>query len=807
MGGSLPVLSKALLQFVPRIGKTVGALYAINTLGAAMGSVLVDAWLILNLGMLRSTIIAATGNIVVALAICGLMWRQQYRAPAPLAKVRAERILSGLGPRQVLAIYAISGFCALAYEVVWTRILLNHVFSSRFAISTMLAVVLLGLVVGSALATRLLRDGLRGSTGILTVQILLGVTALVGFYGLESWSPRLHAIGLNWSRAIAGVTPLHMNFVATAVCLPHALALEFVPCILLGAMLPLVAQAAVGSVATAGRSVGLIYLSNTLGAIGGAILAGFILLPRIGSEGTLQILAALNILLGLGIAMRMGGPRRRAAIGVTAFCTLLLLIVSPKDWAIQRREGIGRETFLPGVEAKTLYLADGLYATISVREHSMLQIPFERRLMTNSYSMSGTGQLSNRYMRLMAHIPLLLIDEPENAALIAFGIGNTARALASHPLRHIDAIDIADEAFQVAPYFAKANRDVLHDPRVTTHVNDGRNYLHGTTRHYDLITFEPPPPVQADVVSLYTTEYYKLVRSCLTDRGMMTQWLPIAQALYSTDLSMVKSVLEVFPHVTLWTGAMGELILCASASPMSLNVANIDRRIGERRLDAELKEIGIGDGSAILATFLGDEQWLRTLTASVEEVTDDNRLLEYDYARRGAEPSDVEAYLAFFRSGQYVSGVDSLTQDEMRQLCAFRWEYVVGKVGNVGTLDDLPRWLRRSDLCYLFDATFGVPAELQAEVERAVASGAVLEDRLATTKASWHYLARDQQERAEGLIDAGLRKWPFDTELRRLQMIERSRHTGGASAGDHEGRDGAGPTPPPDVLRDLLNEQ
>lgn len=399
----------------------------------------------------------------------------------------------------------------------------------------------------------------------------------------------------------------------------------------------------------------------------------------------------------------------------------------------------------------------------------MLGVPVERRLMTNQYAMSGTGMVSNRYMRLMAHIPLLLLDGPRDAALIAFGVGNTARAIATHPVNHVDVIDISRDMFRVAPYFSLVNHDVLNDRRVEIHINDGRNFLLGTRRTYDLISFEPPPPGQADVVGLYTREYYELVRSRLTPEGMMTQWLPIIQTGYRTNLSMLRSAVEAFPYVSLWTGAFGELIICGALKPPGLDIAAVERRITDRGLEAELREIGVNGAEGLLATYLGDRLWLTGLTGSTPAVTDDNRLLEYDYARKATDPSNLRDYFTFFQSNQYTPGLDRRVQADVRQFCIWQLQRLMGTLRDPDFLERLLVMTRKLHNLYLADAVFGLPWPAQEGILDSDCGDVLLQDRDTLIRAIWHYAVRREFSSAARVAQAGLERWPGDREFNGLK--------------------------------------
>ena len=792
MGGSLPILSKAFLTVSPRPGRTVGFLYVLNTLGAGAGAILVDSWLVMHLGLMRTALAAAAGNVLAAalvvITLRGLGPAEQAARKRGKAEAtgKANRVESpGAPPRTgklterslFIALYGVSGFCALGYEVAWTRILLNEIFSSRFAISTMLAVVLIGLVAGGAIMSALLPPRRALIPVLAVLQALIGLSALAGLAALESWGPALRQIADRWTTRAIAFDPAGINLLGVADCLPLVIVLQGLPSLLLGAVLPLVAEGTVAASQRAGGDVGHLYLGNTIGAITGALIVGFVLLPLLSAGKTLQVLAGLNVLTAIFLAVTVPGRGRKLTGLVFGAGAAALVVLAPAPGYMQRREERTRQSFEPTLEGRTLVLHEDIYETLAIREYRLQGIPVDWRLITNSYSMSGVNMIGNRYMRLMAHIPLLLLpDAPSSrdVALICFGVGNTARAIAAHPVGRIDVIEISPGVLEVAPHLRMANEGVLDDPRVSVHVNDGRNYLLGTDERYGLITFEPPPPGQADIVGLYTREYYELVRDRLTPDGCMTQWLPIIQVTHGADLSMIKSALDVFPYVSLWTGIFDELIICGSLKPMAMDAAAITQRIRDRHLESELAEIGIEDAAGLLATFLADEKVLREWTSEVLPVTDDNRLLEYEYARKGRFSSHIQDYHLFYQSGQYVSGIDQAEQDNVRRMSVWRLDQMMGALRDPDFPAALFDMTERENPLYLADVMLGLPRAAQGVADDPAALRALAEKPALLEDAFWHCLLQRRYHDAAQVVQARLDRWP--AEERYVQMRNFAMH-------------------------------
>jgi spermidine synthase/tetratricopeptide (TPR) repeat protein len=256
----------------------------------------------------------------------------------------------------------------------------------------------------------------------------------------------------------------------------------------------------------------------------------------------------------------------------------------------------------------------------------------DRSLYFDNFNMSGTAIGGQRYMRLMSHFPLLAQPEPKSAAVICFGVGNTASAIALHAsIERIDIIDLNDQVFRTAPEFAPTHHSVHRDPRVRLIHDDGRNFLALTDQHYDLITSEPPPPIHEGVYRLYSSEYYAAVVDRLTPQGMMTQWLPTRQMPNHSIQLAITSFIEAFPHSLLFVGNRHDFILLGSKAP-------IDLQMLERRFDAaapelreELAMLNIYKPINLLARVVKSGQQLHAEYGGLPVISDERR--DWAYAR------------------------------------------------------------------------------------------------------------------------------------------------------------------------------
>jgi spermidine synthase len=264
---------------------------------------------------------------------------------------------------------------------------------------------------------------------------------------------------------------------------------------------------------------------------------------------------------------------------------------------------------------------------------TVVDSPRGRTLMTNGHPMSATWPLSQRYMRALAHVPLLQIDNPERVLVIGFGVGNTAAAATLHPsVMRVEIADLSRNVLGNAGNFSGTNGNVISFPRVSIFVNDGRHHLLMNERAdpYDLITLEPPPIGYAGVASLYSEEFYRLARSRLKPHGFLSQWLPAYQVPAATTLSMIKSFVDVFPQSVLLSGAEADLILIGANDRIEVDPNQLFRNLSQRpAVRADLARLDLGTPREIVGMFLGSPQKLADATRDVEPVTDDKPVQEY----------------------------------------------------------------------------------------------------------------------------------------------------------------------------------
>jgi len=612
MGGTLPVLVRSLAADPGRSG---GQLYAANTLGAIVGTLLAAFVLIATLGVRGSALFAAMLNLLAAAAA---LWLQRQQPTPTAAAAAVKHHTEKAADRTALWLYSIAGGVALGYEVVWSQSIVQFMSTRTYAFAVVLATYLTGLFIGSALLARRV-ERIRDPWGVFGLLIAgAGLIALLEIAVLGRWLALAQSQAESWLLAL-GASELAGMSARFAVA---ALSIVFVPTLLLGAAFPLALRLSVGR-ERVGRDVGAVVAFNTLGGIVGVMLCGFLLIPLLGLVRTLGLLALIAASIGY-VAVRKGHhvkKGRRQAVVALGLVSVALALLTPMDKFA---------SLLPGARNGTLtFYEEGRGGTVAVVAQGRGENTFHR-LYIQGVSNTGDAMPSLRYMRIQALLPLLIHNgEPRSTLVIGFGTGITAGAMLRYPgLEHRVVAELLPSVVKAAPLF-KGNYNAASDPGVDVRLRDGRQELLRSPQTYDLITLEPPPPSAAGVVNLYSRDFYQLAASRLEQQGIVAQWLPLPTQNIDDSRSLVRSFLDVFPYASLWTSEFHEMLLVGSLQPMELNATKITERFQQASVRSTLQDVGIGSAAALLATWVTDRAGLERFAANAPAVTDDQPRIEY----------------------------------------------------------------------------------------------------------------------------------------------------------------------------------
>ena len=374
---------------------------------------------------------------------------------------------------------------------------------------------------------------------------------------------------------------------------------------------------------SAGRSAGLLTLANTAGSMSGPLVIGFVLLPRLGLEASLLLVAygyagvAFFAVGGIGALFSQA-----RSVGMALVVFALVAASYPQGQILSL---VAARLVASRPNEELLVIREEKHQLVAYLQTEFMGEPRYFRLHTGDVSMSASDPYSRRYMELFSALGLAFHPEARSALLISYGVGNTARALTAQPeFERIDVVDISRATLELAGLPFAPEKSPLEDARVRAFLEDGRHFLLNAKQHYDLITGEPPPPAMAGVVNLYTREYFELMRSRLSPGGIATYWLPVIQFRPPEARAITRAFCEAFPDCSLWEGGYGDWILLGTAGGTPrLSESQIRRQWTDPTAARGLVEIGIERAEQLAATFLADADFLGEWVAGVPPLVDD----------------------------------------------------------------------------------------------------------------------------------------------------------------------------------------
>lgn len=602
MGGTLPVMIRLVTRSLGELRERVSTLYFVNSVGAVLGCFLADFWWIPTIGLPYTVLAGAAMNLLVgAVALSVSRWSDEDSTipggvAVPVGKV-PEETFSPAELRLAIVGIGVSGFVAMLYEVVWTRMLALALGSSHHAFSLMLMTFISGIAVGAWIVGRW-RNLRRTMDAFGWAELALAATLPVSmfFYDLiPFWFVKLAELLARRTEAY----PFY-QLIQALICF----GVMFVPTVCLGMTLPLVSRIATAEVARTGRSVGAVFSVNTLGTVLGAVATGLWLMPWLGLARTLALGIGLNAAVGLVVLGRNHHVFRRLFIvGAPVGTALLVLFAGERfddSWRRLFSMGLWRTTAPSSVASyraygdslKFAYHRDGAGSTVCVTTE-------ERAERTNLVlRVNGKPDASTIVdlptQLLMGHVPMLLSQNSREVLVVGLGSGMTGGAVMRHPgVERLDVVEISPEVARAARLFGPYNDQVLENPRVHLTLDDAKSFLRSTDRKYDVIISEPSNPWMAGVSGVFSREYYENCRNRLQPGGVMAQWVQS----YETDDAVLEIVLgtfaSVFPLVSVWEGTSSDLILIGSTQPLPVDFKVMRQRFSVPSVKSDFERMDI----------------------------------------------------------------------------------------------------------------------------------------------------------------------------------------------------------------------
>ena len=614
MGGTLPVMIRAVTGHSRSVGRASGLFYGINTVGAVLGTLVAGFVSIRLLGLWATLLLAAGGNLVAALGALSVS-----RPRPPVEEEGAARDTAWT-PRWLVALFFAMGATSLAYEVLWTRILVFYLGSSVYAYSLMLLLVLLGIATGSLLASSW-ADRLGSAVfGLVVVEAAIGL-----FTPAQAWLfSRFNDLLVAATRVL---TPSAYEGVAMAQLLA-LLPVLGPPTLLMGISFPLAVRALNRTLGRLGGDVGRVYGANTLGAVAGSLVSGFVLIPLLGTQNALLGVGAANVLLGVWLYRRQGGSQGGRLLWLAPALALAPGLLLPPD-AVILSAGMFRDDRAEDL----VYFHEDAQASVTIRRLRDQGEPY-LSLELNGVNVAGTSPDLYAVQKMQGHLPLLLAEDPSRVVHIGFGSGGTAWAVSRHPVEEIRIVEISPEVIRASDrFFPDINHGVLRDPRVRVEINDGRNFLLATPETFSAVLSDSIHPRYAGNGSLYSREYFRLVRERLEEGGVASMWLPTYSLTTSNYAMILKAFQEVFPATAVWyeTSAPNSFtIVTGKAEGPLWSWETVDRAFVHPAVRRELADLGISAPDDVLTFLLARSPELEPWLADVAPHVDDLPAVEYE---------------------------------------------------------------------------------------------------------------------------------------------------------------------------------
>ncbi len=586
LGASFPTMER-LVVGLGQSPRQVAVLYAVNTLGAALGVLLATGWLMPALGVRASALVFACIPLLGAALVLSLARVRDWETVPFAAAGSSAGVWSA--PRLALVLM-LTGMLGMGYQLLVVRVLAQVFDNTIYTYATLLTVYLAGTALGAAGYRRLLpepdfRAVLIALCGLLTATCLAGIIVL-GQCGnwMEEWRATMADA---WVGRVLAESAL-----ATLVFLPVTL--------IMGAAWSHLVQAARRSDGGIGTAIAM----NAAGCAVAPLWFGLLLLPWFGAKGSLTTIA-------LGYLLLSPRPRGWQWAWLTAPLSLLLLL--PANLRILELP--------PGAEV--LAWRESLLGSVAVvREpdrHRTLRVD-------NRFQMGGTGsaEMAARH----AHLAFLLHPAPQRGLVLGVGTGLTFGAATLHPGLQADGVELVPQVAALMPLFEPENRQASRHPQLRLHTADARRFALASHDAYDVVIGDLFHPARDGAALLYTREHFTAIRHRLAPGGLFCQWLPLHQMGGETQRLILRTFLEVFPDSHAWLLQFNVEVpvvgLVGYTVPPRFHPDWIEERSRHAPLFAELRAFGLADSLRFFGHWLAGPAELRAFAGSGPLNTDDH---------------------------------------------------------------------------------------------------------------------------------------------------------------------------------------
>jgi len=633
MGGTLPLLAAWLQKSSSEASRRSALFYSVNSLGAVVGAGLAGFWLVENLGLVSSLEMTAMVNVIIG-AVAGWLSRSHLigiTSPAQPVPQNSVSFDSSRTLRWACGVVALTGAVSMGMEVLASRSLAMIFGSSVQSFAVVLMAFILGIGLGSVWIASPRR---REISGDKTIAVLLCVAAgwiTLLVFNIERWVDFYRIVQTGIARTSVGY--VFHELMTTGI----SLAVLGLPAACIGAVLPLMIRAESAGGSTLGHKVGNLLTWNTLGAVAGTLVAGFVLMPLIGLRNAFGALALALSFTALIVVWRSGWRAGKNLAVCAAVFAGSLFFFGGRDWRCVISSGVFRDRekeFNPRAmslrkqHVKILFYEDSPDATVSVEDDDIPGSPLDRDLRVNGKTDASThNDLSTQL--LVAHLPMLVKPGADDVFVFGLGSGISAGALLSYPVEKVVIAENCEPVVRASQLFTNWNHSLLNDPRIRLRHEDARTVLKLNPQLYDVIVAEPSNPWTVGIGSVFSREFYQIAARRLKPGGIMAQWFHVYEMHDGIVELVLRTFNSVFPHVEIWDASPGDIILLGSFEPWPTGPEIFRQDFAIPGVRSDLAQIGIRSPEALLARQLESQRTASAVTGNGPVQTDLFPVLEY----------------------------------------------------------------------------------------------------------------------------------------------------------------------------------
>lgn len=650
MGATLPLISKHYIRAKESAGLGVSLIYGINTLGAVSGTFLCGFFLIPSFGVWATNLIAVSISLTLGIVALAASYKDKRKKVFDLTMIKksVDKFIPALekSHRLLLFVFLLSGFASMAYEIIWTKMLVMIIGNSVYAFSAILTVFLAGLALGSFILARYVDRVNKPYILFAALEFMIFAYIAITLPFVDELPFVFQSLFNHYFNGFISIELITFAIIMLVV---------LVPTILMGATFPLVNKIMTTRLGLLGISVGGSYSANTVGGIFGTMIAGFYLIPNFGVQKSILLILSVNLFAGIALltmSEKISSGMKTASILTAGILFAFYATWVPAwnmnymnrgvyvyaDWYKENFKDTGAElrAFMDS-KYKLKWYKEGRAGNVAVTD-----IGGQLALQVNGKTEGSTGYEDMRTQTMVSTLPLMLKKNVPDVAIIGLGTGVTLGAAERFPVKQIDMLEVSEGVVEASHFFHEANHNALENKKVNLIMDDGRHHLTYTKKKYDVIINEPSNPWITGVSNLFTREFFEITRKRLKPGGIMAQWVQ----LYSLDIQEIKILLktfhEVFPNTSVWMYSPSDLIVLGSVEGPINHYSLIETAFYDEVIYNDLHKLNISSASDVLKGHLMGVNKLELFTKDVAVNTDNFPTIEFEAPKRLYRPSPAK---------------------------------------------------------------------------------------------------------------------------------------------------------------------